>query len=155
MLATTLPAPWTASKFAVSIHHTVVNREGRPSSGACGSTLAYHRLALLSNWRDHKAQEHLCHMIDMPIFQLRRELLRRNFEKGSQWFGVREPEHVSDRSNHEHLEGDRIVCAKLVMKDVKNQRSSGCHMGCPPMSESVHFHRGYSLRLHKSKPLIN
>src|SRR4029453_19114905 len=28
-------------------------------------------------------------------------------------------------------------------------------MGCPPMSESVHFHRGYSLRLHKSKPFIN
>jgi hypothetical protein len=23
------------------------------------------------------------------------------------------------------------------------------------MSESVHFHRGYSLRLHKSKPFIN
>jgi len=26
---------------------------------------------------------------------------------------------VSDRSNHEHLEGDRIVFAKLVMKDRK------------------------------------
>src|SRR5262249_55477980 len=28
-------------------------------------------------------------------------------------------------------------------------------MGCPPMIESLHFHRGYSLSLHKSKPLIN
>src|SRR5262249_51061266 len=28
-------------------------------------------------------------------------------------------------------------------------------MGCPPMIESLHFHRGYSLRLHKSKPFIN
>src|SRR5436309_1561197 len=29
------------------------------------------------------------------------------------------------------------------------------HMGCPPMIERLHFHRGYSLRLHKSKPFIN
>src|SRR5215471_8754576 len=28
-------------------------------------------------------------------------------------------------------------------------------MGCPPMIESWHFHRGYSLWLHKSKPFIN
>jgi hypothetical protein len=48
--------------------------------------------------------------------QRRIELLRRNFEKVRQWLGVIEPEHVSDRSNHEHLEGDRIVFAKLVMK---------------------------------------
>jgi hypothetical protein len=41
------------------------------------------------------------------------------------------------------------------LKIVKNQRNSGCHMGCPPMIESLHFHRGYSLRLHKSKPFIN
>src|SRR2546422_5192963 len=80
---------------------------------------AYHRLELLSSLLDHKAQEHLFHMIDTPIFQLRRELLMRNFEKVSQLFGVIEPEHVSDRSNHEHLEGDRIVFAKLVMKDRK------------------------------------
>ena len=26
---------------------------------------------------------------------------------------------MRDRSNHEHLEGDRIVCAKLVLKDRK------------------------------------
>ena len=52
-------------------------------------------------------------MRDTPLFQLRRELLRRNFEKVSPWFGVIEPEHVRDRSNHEHLEGDRIVFAKL------------------------------------------
>jgi hypothetical protein len=58
-------------------------------------------------------------MIDTPLFQLRRELLMRNFEKVSQLFGVIEPEQVSDRSNHEHLEGNRIVFAKLVMKDRK------------------------------------
>src|SRR6266478_9657123 len=28
-------------------------------------------------------------------------------------------------------------------------------MGGPPMIERLHFHRGYSLRLHKSKPFIN
>jgi hypothetical protein len=39
----------------------------------------------------------------------------RNFEKVSPLFGVREPEHVSDRSNHAHLEGDRIVFSKLVI----------------------------------------
>jgi len=43
----------------------------------------------------------------------------RDFEKVSQLFGVIEPEQVRDRSNHEHLEGDRIVFAKLVMKDRK------------------------------------
>jgi hypothetical protein len=43
----------------------------------------------------------------------------RNFEKVRQLFGVIEPEHVRDCSNHEHLEGDRIVCAKLVMKEGK------------------------------------
>ena len=58
-------------------------------------------------------------MIDTPIFQLRIELLMRNFEKVSQLFGVIEPEQVRDRSNHEHLEGNRIVFAKLVMKDRK------------------------------------
>src|SRR2546422_465947 len=85
---------------------------------------AYHRLELLSSLLDHKAQEHLFHMIDTPIFQLRRELLMRNFEKVSQLFGVIEPEHVSDRSNHEHLEGDRIVFSKLLMKDRKKQEHS-------------------------------
>src|SRR5713101_5970475 len=58
-------------------------------------------------------------MIDTPIFQLRRELLMRNFEKVSQLFGVIEPEQVSDRSDHEHLEGDRIVFSKLLMKKRK------------------------------------
>jgi hypothetical protein len=58
-------------------------------------------------------------MIDTPIFQLRIELLMRNFEKVSQLFGVIEPEQVSDRSNHEHLEGDRIVFSKFLMKDRK------------------------------------
>jgi hypothetical protein len=43
----------------------------------------------------------------------------RNFEKVSQLFGVIEPEHVSDRSNHAHLEGDRIVFSKFLMKDRK------------------------------------
>ena len=58
-------------------------------------------------------------MIDTPILQLCIELLMRNFEKVSQLFGVIESEQVRDRSNHEHLEGDRIVFAKLVMKDRK------------------------------------
>src|SRR5207245_2137000 len=52
-------------------------------------------------------------MIDTPIFQLCIELLMRNLEKVSQLFGVIEPE------NHEHLEGDRIVFSKLLMKDRK------------------------------------
>ena len=56
-------------------------------------------------------------MRDTPILQRRRELLMRHCEKVSPWFGVIEPEHVRDRSNHEHLEGDRLVCAKLVMKE--------------------------------------
>src|SRR2546426_9342656 len=38
---------------------------------------------------------------------------------------------------------------------VKNQRNSCCHMGCPPMIGDSHFHRGYSLRSQKSKPLGN
>src|SRR2546422_9923500 len=79
---------------------------------------AYHRLELLSSLLDHKAPEHLFHMIDTPIFQLRRELLMRNFEKVRQLFGAIEPEHVSDREHHEHLEGDRIVFAKLVIKEL-------------------------------------
>ena len=58
-------------------------------------------------------------MIDAPLFQLRLELLMRNFEKVRQLLGVIEPEHVRDRSNHAHLEGDRLVFAKLVMKDRK------------------------------------
>src|SRR3989442_13249723 len=43
----------------------------------------------------------------------------RNFEKVSQLFGVIEPEHVSHGSNHEHLEGDRIVFSKLLIKERK------------------------------------
>jgi hypothetical protein len=70
-------------------------------------------------------------MINTPIFQLRRELLMRNFEKVSQLFGVREPEHVSDRSNHEHLEGDRIVFSKLVMKDRKKPEKFWLPHGMP------------------------
>ena len=61
-------------------------------------------------------------MIDTPILQLRIELLMRNFEKVRQLLGVIEPEHVRDRSNHAHLEGDRLVFAKLVMKDRKKTR---------------------------------
>src|SRR5215468_1261998 len=41
------------------------------------------------------------------------------------------------------------------MKLAKNQTNSCCHTGCPPMIESLHFHRGYSLRLRKSKLLIS
>src|SRR2546428_4621498 len=70
-------------------------------------------------------------MIDTPIFQLRRELLMRNFEKVSQLFGVIEPEQVSDRSNHEHLEGDRIVFSKLVMKDRKKPEKFWLPHGMP------------------------
>src|SRR2546430_4339364 len=70
-------------------------------------------------------------MIDTPIFQLRRELLMRNFEKVRQLFGVIEPEHVSDRQHHEHLEGDRIVFAKLVMKDRKKPEKFWLPHGMP------------------------
>src|SRR2546422_6704496 len=78
-------------------------------------------------------------MIDTPIFQLRRELLMRNFEKVSQLFGVREPEQVSDRSNHEHLEGDRIVFAKLVMKDRKKPEKFWLPHGMPSDDRAFAF----------------
>src|SRR5207245_7796892 len=58
-------------------------------------------------------------------------LLMRNFEKVSQLFGVIEPEQVSDRSNHEHLEGDRIVFSKLVMKDRKKPEKFWLPHGMP------------------------
>src|SRR2546430_16578841 len=87
-IATTLPALWTAEKVAEAIHNPVVKRSGRPSSCACGSPLAYHRRALCSSWLDQQAQEPLFPRIDTPIFQLRRELLRRHFEKVSPWLGV-------------------------------------------------------------------
>src|SRR5437870_13238074 len=78
-------------------------------------------------------------MIDTPIFQLRRELLRRNFEKVSQLFGVIEPEHVSDRSNHEHLEGDRIVFSKLLMKDRKKPEKFWLPHGMPSDDRAFAF----------------
>src|SRR2546428_12915491 len=78
-------------------------------------------------------------MIDTPIFQLRRELLMRNFEKVSQLFGVIEPEQVSDRSNHEHLEGDRIVFSKLVMKDRKKPEKFWLPHGMPSDDRAFAF----------------
>src|SRR6266446_6459914 len=78
-------------------------------------------------------------MIDTPIFPLRRELLMRNFEKVSQLFGVIEPEHVSDRSNHEHLEGDRIVFSKLVMKDRKKPEKFWLPHGMPSDDRAFAF----------------
>ena len=55
----------------------------------------------------------------------------RNFEKVRQLLGVIEPEHVRDRSNHEHLEGDRIVFAKLMMKDRKKPEKFWLPHGMP------------------------
>src|SRR5882724_11027311 len=55
----------------------------------------------------------------------------RNFEKVSQLFGVIKPEQVSDRSNHEHLEGDRIVFSKLVMKKRKKPEKFWLPHGMP------------------------
>src|SRR6266571_517580 len=78
-------------------------------------------------------------MIDTPIFQLRRELLMRNFEKVSQLFGVIEPEQVSDRSNHAHLEGDRIVFSKLVMKDRKKPEKFWLPHGMPSDDRAFAF----------------
>ncbi len=78
-------------------------------------------------------------MIDTPIFQLRIELLMRNFEKVSQLFGVIEPEHVSDRSNHEHLEGDRIVFSKLLMKDRKKPEKFWLPHGMPSDDRAFAF----------------
>jgi hypothetical protein len=78
-------------------------------------------------------------MIDTPIFQLRIELLMRNFEKVSQLFGVIEPEQVSDRSNHEHLEGDRIVFSKLVMKDRKKPEKFWLPHGMPSDDRAFAF----------------
>src|SRR3989441_12538636 len=78
-------------------------------------------------------------MIDTSIFQLRRELLMRNFEKVSQLFGVIEPEHVSDRSNHEHLEGNRIVFSKLLMKDRKKPEKFWLPHGMPSDDRAFAF----------------
>jgi len=58
-------------------------------------------------------------MVDAPILERGRELLMRQIEKISQLFGVIESEYVSDRSDHKHFEGDRIVFSKLVMKNRK------------------------------------
>src|SRR5439155_497688 len=52
------------------------------------------RFELFSSLLDHKAQEHLFHLIDTPLFQHGIELLMRNFEKVRQLFGVIKPEHV-------------------------------------------------------------
>ena len=109
----------------------MVDGESRPSSCACGGTLAQHRLALLSSWRDPQAQEPLLHRRDTPILPLRRERLRRNVEQVSPWFGVREPAHVRDRSNHAHLEGDRMVLSTLVLKDRKKPEQCWLPHGMP------------------------
>ena len=63
----------------------------------------------------------------------------RNFEKVSQLFGVIEPEHVSDRSNHEHLEGDRIVFSKLLMKDRKKPEKFWLPHGMPSDDRAFAF----------------
>src|SRR6266404_4546078 len=61
----------------------------------------------------------------------RGELLMRNFQKVSSLLGVIEPKHVSDRSDHEHLEGDRIVFSKLVMKKRKKPEKFWLPHGMP------------------------
>ena len=75
------------------------------------------RLEVLHGLLDHKADEHCLKVIYAPIFQLRRELLRRNIEKIRQWLGVVKPEHMRKGSGHEHLESDAVALAKLVMKE--------------------------------------
>src|SRR2546425_2071794 len=72
---------------------------------------------MLDRLLDHKADEHFFEEVHAPIFDLCRELLRRNIEKVSQLLGVVEPEKVRKRSRHEHLERDAIALAKLVMKE--------------------------------------
>jgi len=58
-------------------------------------------------------------MVDAPILEFGIELLMRQIEKISSLFGVIESEYVSDRYDHKHFEGDRIVFAKLLMKNRK------------------------------------
>ena len=72
---------------------------------------------MLDRLLDHKTDEHFFEEVHAPIFDLCRELLRRNIEKVSQLLGVVEPEKVRKSSRHEHLERDEIALAKLVMKE--------------------------------------
>jgi hypothetical protein len=43
----------------------------------------------------------------------------RNIEKVSQWFGIVKPEKMSQSSGHEHLEGDALALAKLLLKETE------------------------------------
>jgi hypothetical protein len=72
---------------------------------------------MLDRLLDHKTDEQFFEEVHAPIFDLCRELLRRNIEKVSQLLGVVEPEKVRKSSRHEHLERDEIALAKLVMKE--------------------------------------
>src|SRR2546428_8982018 len=63
----------------------------------------------------------------------------RNFEKVSQLFGVIEPEHVSHGSNHEHLEGDRIVFSKLLIKERKKPEKFWLPHGRPSDDRAFAF----------------
>src|SRR6266581_5279031 len=76
--------------------------------------------------------------------------------------------HVFTRSKHGWLPWKKgwdqsikvITCPVYIESRIpatvsKNQINSCCHMGYLPMSGNEHFHRGYSLRPHKSKSLIN
>jgi hypothetical protein len=76
-------------------------------------------------------------MIDTPMFQLRREVLMRNLKKVSQLFRIVEAKQVCYRSDHEHLEGDRIVGAKLVMKDGKKPDKFLLPHGMPSDDEII------------------
>ena len=66
---------------------------------------------------DHKAHEHGFQIIDAPILQLHRELLRRNTEKIRQLLGVVKPEKMRKSSRHEDLKCVAVALAKLVMKE--------------------------------------
>src|SRR2546425_907055 len=63
----------------------------------------------------------------------------RNFEQVSQLFGVIEPEHVSHGSNHEHLEGDRIVFSKLLIKERKKPEKFWLPHGRPSDDRAFAF----------------
>jgi len=75
------------------------------------------RLEMFYCLLDHKAHEHGFQIIDAPILQLHRELLRRNTEKIRQLLGVVKPEKMRKSSRHEDLKCVAVALAKLVMKE--------------------------------------
>jgi hypothetical protein len=94
-------------------------------------------------------------MIDTPIFELRIEFLMRNIEKICQVFGGVEPEQVSHGSDHEPLEGDRIVFAKLLMKERKKPEKFLLPHGRPSDDRSFTFSSRVPSKAAKIKALIN